>query len=111
MRSPGEAANAALRTAILSAAASPAVNRFVRRHGMRLGAARFVAGETLEECVAVLARLNEQGLHANTTLLGEAVTDEPETHAVVARYEDVLERIHDERLRANVALKLTHLGL
>ena len=38
---------------------------------MRLGASRFVAGETLDECIAVLRRLNEQGLYANTTLLGE----------------------------------------
>jgi proline dehydrogenase len=69
---------------------------------MRLGAARFVAGETLDECAAVLRRLNEQGLHANTTILGEDVATE---------YEGVLQRLHDEELRANVALKLTHLGL
>ena len=84
---------------------------FVGKHGMRLGAARFVAGETLDECVAVLRRLNEHGLHANTTILGEDVADESEARAVAAEYEGVLERLHDEELRANVALKLTHLGL
>jgi len=78
---------------------------------MRLGAARFVAGETLDECVAVLRRLNEQGLHANTTILGEDVADESEARAVATEYEVVLQRLHDEDLRANVALKLTHLGL
>ena len=78
---------------------------------MRLGAARFVAGETLDECIAVLRRLNAQGLHANTSILGEGVRDEPATRAVVAAYREVLERIAAERLRANVALKLTHLGL
>ena len=103
--------DSALRAAILGAADSPRVDRFVRRHGMRLGAARFVAGETLDECVAVLRRLNEQGLYANTTLLGEGVTDEAATAAVVAEYERILERLHREGLGANVALKLTHLGL
>ena len=78
---------------------------------MRFGAARFVPGETLDECVAVLRRLNEQGLYANTSILGEGVRDEAATRAVVAAYRDVLERIAAERLRANVALKLTHLGL
>jgi proline dehydrogenase len=78
---------------------------------MRLGAARFVAGETLDECVAVLRRLNEQGLHANTTILGEDVADADEARAVASEYEAVLQRLHDENLRANVALKLTHLGL
>jgi proline dehydrogenase len=78
---------------------------------MRLGAARFVAGETLDECIAVLRRLNEQGLHANTTLLGEGVVEPTETEAVVAAYRTIVDRIADEQLRANVALKLTHLGL
>jgi proline dehydrogenase len=87
------------------------VRSFVGKHGMRLGAARFVAGETLDECVAVLRRLNDQDLYANTTILGEDVEDEGEARAVAAEYEGVLQRLHDEELRANVALKLTHVGL
>ena len=78
---------------------------------MRLGAARFVAGETLDECIPVLRRLNEQGLYANTTLLGEGVLEPGETERVVAAYDEVIDRIAAEGLRANVALKLTHLGL
>ena len=84
---------------------------FVGKHGIRLGAARFVAGETLDECVTVLRRLNDQGLHANTTILGEDVADAEEARVVATEYEDVLQRLHDKKLRANVALKLTHLGL
>jgi len=103
--------DAALRKGILAAADSPRVQRLVRRHGMRLGASRFVAGETLDECVAVLRRLNEQRLHANTTLLGEGVLDPGQTEPVVAAYRAIIERIASEQLRANVALKLTHLGL
>jgi proline dehydrogenase len=78
---------------------------------MRLGAARFVAGETLDECVPVLRRLNDAGLHANTTILGEGVADHAATIAVADEYEEVLKRITAEGLRANVALKLTQLGL
>src|SRR6476469_10745011 len=78
---------------------------------MSLGAARFVAGETLDECLAVLRRLNDQGLDANTTLLGEGVLEPSQTDRVVAAYEEVIDRIAAEGLRANVALKLTHLGL
>jgi proline dehydrogenase len=104
-------ANATLRKGILAAADSPRVQRLVRRHGSRLGAARFVAGETLDECIAVLRRLNEQGLAANTTLLGEGVLEPTQTDAVVAAYREVIDRIATEGLQANVALKLTHLGL
>jgi proline dehydrogenase len=99
------------RTAILRAASSTRLQRLVQSHGLRLGAGRFVAGETLDECVAVLRRLNEAGLHANTTLLGEAIEDEAGAGRVTAEYEVVLDRLVAEELRANVALKLTHLGL
>jgi proline dehydrogenase len=87
------------------------VQRLVRRHGMRFGAGRFVGGETLDDCIVVLRKLNDQGLHANTTLLGEGVLEPTQTEAVVAAYREVIERISAESLRANVALKLTHLGL
>ena len=100
-----------LRKAILAAAESPRIQRGVRRHGMRLGAARFVAGESLDQAVVVLRGLNDRGLRANTTLLGEGVHDEAETRAVVESYKEIFDRIAAEKLRVNVALKLTHLGL
>jgi proline dehydrogenase len=103
--------NGTLRRGILAAADSPRVQRGVRRYGMKLGAARFVAGETLDECVTVLRRLNDQGLYANTTLLGEGVLEPGQTDRVVAAYDEIIDRLADEDLKANVALKLTHLGL
>jgi proline dehydrogenase len=105
------AVNATLRKGILATADSARMQRLVRRHGMRFGAGRFVAGETLDECAAVLRRLNDQGLDANTTLLGEGVLEPGQTDDVVRAYRTVLDRIAADDLRANVALKLTHLGL
>ena len=99
------------RAAILQAAESARLQRLVQRHGKRVGAARFVAGETLDDCVAVLRALNDAGLHANTTLLGEAIPDPEGAATVTAEYETVIERLVTEGLKANVALKLTHLGL
>jgi len=99
------------RVAILRAADSAMLRRFVDRYGMRLGAARFVAGETLDECVAVLRRLDDDGLKVNTTLLGEDIGSAAEAAGVVEDYLRIVSRLADERLRANVALKLTHLGL
>ena len=106
-----ETANAASRKAILALADSPRLDHLVRRHGMRLGAARFVAGESLDQLVPVLQRLNGQGLLTNTTLLGEHVHTPDESRAVVDAYREVLDRIAAEKLKTNVALKLTHLGL
>ena len=100
-----------LRSAIHAAADSPRIRRFVDRYGMRLGAARFVAGETLDEAVVTLRRLNGQGLRTNTTMLGEGVADADATRRVAEAYEDVLRRIDAEQLQTNVALKPTHLGV
>lgn len=107
----GQAVNGALRKVILASSGSPRVRRVADRHGLRLGASRFVAGESLDACVAVLRRLNDQGLYANTTLLGEDVLEEAEARAVAEEYLGILARLHEESLRCNVALKLTHLGL
>ena len=104
-------ANAAMRKVILSAADNPQVRRVVSKHGMRLGGSRFVAGETMDDAVRALRSLNDKGLWANTTLLGEAVHDEAEARAVADEYAVLVDRLAGEELRANVALKLTHLGL
>ena len=99
------------RKTLLAAATDPRVRAFMRRYGMRMGASRFVAGETLDACLSVLSALNSRGLRANTTVLGEDVTTQDQTAAVVSEYRVVLDRIAERSLQANVALKLTHLGL
>jgi proline dehydrogenase len=99
------------RAAILRAAESARLQRLVQGHGMRVGAARFVAGETLDDCVTALRQLNRAGLHANTTLLGEAIPDRAGATAVTEEYRRILDRLATEEVLANVALKLTHLGL
>ena len=103
--------NGALRKGILAAARSERMGRVVSKHGMRLGAQRFVAGETFEEAAEVLAGLNAQGLYANTTLLGEDVLSADEARSVTDEYETILDGIAERGLRCNIALKLTHLGL
>src|SRR5215211_2959357 len=90
------------RKVILKATSNETVSRFVRQHGMRLGAARFVAGETLDEAIQALRALNEQGFVCNTTILGEGVHDEATAYDVVAQYRMLLDRIAREGLKVNV---------
>lgn len=83
----------------------------MRRYGMRLGASRFVSGETLDQCVAAIRILNEQGFKCNATLLGEAVSNAADADRAVAEYEELIRRLVSEKLRCNVAIKLTLMGL
>lgn len=99
------------RRLILFAADSPLAREVVQRHGTLFGVRRFVAGESLDDCVAVIRRLNTRGLKANTTILGEGVLLEEEADSVTLGYETILRRFAAERLRANIALKLSHLGI
>jgi proline dehydrogenase len=103
--------NSTFRKLILIATHNRPIAKVVRKYGMRLGAGRFVAGETLDQAVVVLRGLNDLGLRCNTTLLGEGVKDEATADDVVRQYMTILDRIDSEKLTVNVALKLTHLGL
>jgi proline dehydrogenase len=109
--SVGLRVNQVARAGILQATNNRAVAAGVRRFGMRLGAARFVAGETLDQAIPVLKALNAKGMRVNTTILGEGIRDAAQAQAVADAYIDVLNRLSDERIDGNVALKLTHLGL
>lgn len=106
-----DVANGVLRQGILAAAESKRANGLMTKYGMRLGARRFVAGETLDECIAVLRGLNAKGLRVNTTILGEGITSAADANRVTDEYVEVIERLAAEEIDGNVALKLTHLGL
>ena len=100
-----------LRRGILAASHNPGLTRLARRHGMRLGASRFVAGETLDEAAVVLRALAARGFVTNTTLLGESVFEADKAEQIVATYLTILDRIAAEGLPTNPSVKLTHLGL
>ena len=103
--------NGVMRRAILRLSTNGAIITWMRRYGMRLGAGRFIAGETLDDCVTVLKRLTVAGFETNTTLLGEGVGDTAAAAAVADEYVHVLDRLAAERLPTRLAVKLTHLGL
>ncbi len=100
-----------LRAGILAAADSVLVRRAVTRYGMRLGAGRFVAGENSAQFLPVARAANAQGFAVAATILGESVRDPGETLAVTQEYCGLLHAFAQEELDANVALKLTQLGL
>jgi|HubBroStandDraft_6_1064221.scaffolds.fasta_scaffold139622_2 proline dehydrogenase len=100
-----------LRGAILAAADSALVRRIVTRYGMRLGARRFVAGETAAEFLPVARAANAQGFAVAATILGESVRDREETLGVTGEYCRLLRAFAEEYIDANVAFKLTHVGL
>lgn len=74
-------------------------------------ARRFVAGETLDDAVEAAREVNRRLQLASLDLLGENVSDEAGARRAAEGYLAVFDRIAQERLDANVSLKLTQLGL
>jgi proline dehydrogenase len=100
-----------LRAALLGAADNRGLQRFVIRHGRRFGAYRFVAGETLDQFMEAVRATNAGGMRVAAGLLGEDVRSREDADAVAADYCQILDRFALAGADANVALKLTHLGL
>jgi len=74
-------------------------------------ARRFVAGETLDEAVGAVQRLNEQGLLATLNHLGEHTGTPDDAHRAASEYVEILETIDSENLEANISVKPTQMGL
>jgi proline dehydrogenase len=72
---------------------------------------RYIAGAALDDAVRVVSKLNAKGKLATVDVLGEDVTNADEARAIAGQYHDVLARIDEEGLDANISLKLTGLGL
>lgn len=98
------------RRSLLAVANLPPVAGFVKRFGWRLGVGRFVAGEDLDSAVAVLKRLDEQGLASILDLLGEFVASPEGVSAMVQEIETALTRLAGAPQRA-MSVKPTQLGL
>jgi proline dehydrogenase len=101
-----------LRSTLLYLSNQPTVFRFVRNNKLaKKFASRFVAGETLDEALAAVRVLNAKGISASLDLLGESVSNEREARAAANAYLGILDRIQQQKLDANVSVKLTAMGL
>jgi len=72
---------------------------------------RFVAGETLDAAAAAAHDLNGAGVRVSLDHLGEHVADKNAASQARDDYLRCLDRIHADRLDANISVKLTQLGL
>ncbi len=84
---------------------------FVPKSFVRVFSSRYVAGESLEEALAVVRTLNREGCMATLDVLGEDVTRLDETEDTVVEYVRALDALAREGLDSNISVKLSALGL
>lgn len=101
-----------MRTLLLELSESKRLSRWVTTNGLaRRMSHRFVAGETLDESVAAARACNQAGMTASLDHLGENVSSMEEAQRARDAYLAIFDRIAQEKLDANVSMKLTQLGL
>jgi len=96
---------------VLTVAANQTVTAGAQRFGMKLGASRFVAGESLEKALEVVRDLNRRGVMVTLDQLGEGVHEERVAREMCAAYLDLLDGVARTGVNANCSLKLTQMGL
>lgn len=87
------------------------LTKLAKKYGLRFGASRFVAGETIEQAVEVIKQLNKKGLAVTVDYLGEFVDNEQEANDMANHCIEAIEAIHREKLHSQLSLKMTSMGL
>ncbi|NBD23358.1 proline dehydrogenase family protein [Paenibacillus glycinis] len=90
---------------------SRSANRLAKKYGLRFGAARFVAGESIQQSIDAVRRLNEDGRMATLDHLGEFVFSAEEAEQSTEMCLLTLDAIADAEVKSNLSLKMTSLGL
>lgn len=78
---------------------------------VRRFARRYVAGETLDDMLMTVRRLNDDGMMATVDVLGEFIRHPDEALQAAQVYKDALAAIDREKLDANISVKLSQMGL
>lgn len=99
------------RTLVLTLAGNKLVTSIVSKYGMKLGAARFVAGESLEAAINFVRSINKDGLVVTLDHLGESVFTKEEAEHATQEAIAIFDAIEQSGVQSNVSVKLTQLGL
>jgi len=78
---------------------------------VRRVANRYIAGETVDDALRVVAGLNQRGIRATLDILGERIHNLDQARRAAVGYIGLLDAIDGGRLDANISIKLTQLGL
>ncbi|HEY7057415.1 MAG TPA: proline dehydrogenase family protein [Vicinamibacterales bacterium] len=101
-----------MRKALLAGSTSPWLReQATKRAFIRKSVSRFMPGETVGEALDAAKTLRPERITTILTKLGENLTRLDEAEEVTAHYLDVLDRVHQAELDAQISVKPTQLGL
>jgi proline dehydrogenase len=101
-----------LRSAFIALSHNRPIRSFSERSslGNKLSS-RFVAGLEIDDALRVAEQVNRQGMFVTLDSLGESVTTEAEALRSADVYHRLLDEISARKLKSNISVKLTQMGL
>lgn len=101
-----------LRSVFIALSTNRPLRSFSERNSLgQLLSRRFVAGMEIDEAVAVVDQLNAENIEASLDSLGESVVQVSQAEESAGLYHQLLDKIAARKLRANVSVKLTAMGM
>jgi proline dehydrogenase len=100
-----------MKNAFLFMSKNKFLTKMAKKYGLRFGAARFVAGETIDLATKVIKDLNKKDLKVTIDYLGEFVDTVEEANEMADHCIEAIEAIGKEKLNSQLSLKMTSMGL
>ncbi|MBT2658921.1 proline dehydrogenase [Bacillus sp. ISL-18] len=100
-----------MRNMFQSLGKNSSANKLAKKYGLRFGANRFVAGESIKSAIEAVKRLNSEEKVVTLDHLGEFVYTEEEALESAAMCIQTLDAINEAGVNSNLSLKMTSLGL
>lgn len=72
---------------------------------------RYIGGETIEETVPTILRLNRSGYRVTTDFMGESIRNEKDAKEATTEFLDFASAIQSHQLDSSISLDLSHIGM
>ncbi|MGC4379235.1 proline dehydrogenase [Fictibacillus sp. Mic-4] len=95
----------------LAVSENKTLNKAARKWGLKFGASKVVAGETIESAIQAVKELNDKGIVATLDHLGEFVSSREEAIESTDYCVRTLEAIATSGVKSTLSVKMTQLGL
>lgn len=101
-----------LRALFIGLSENQSLRHFAESSAMgRRVSSRFAAGLEVKDAIEASKRVNAMGATVSVDNLGENVTNAAEARESAQLYHNLLDEVQKDGLKANISLKLTHMGL
>ena len=100
-----------LKSFFMALSGNQTLNAAAQKYGLKLGAQSVVAGTNIEEAIASIKELNQQGISCTVDNLGEFVFEKSEAIKAKNQILEIIERIQKDQVDAHISLKPSQLGL